>query len=687
MTRKQKKMLVRIAVSAVLLIAAVLVPYQGLWRFALFLPAYFVIGWDVLWRAARNIAHGQVFDENFLMALATVGAFCTGFFGQGEYPEAVFVMLFYQVGELFQSYAVGKSRKSIASLMDIRPDYANVERDGKLLQVDPEEVAVGDTITVKAGEKIPLDGLVLEGQSLVDTAALTGESVPRQVRPGDSVISGCVNQNGLLRVQVTKAFGESTVQKILDLVENASSKKVKAENFITKFARYYTPSVVVAAVLLAVLPPLLGGGDWGKWFHQALVFLVISCPCALVISVPLSFFGGIGGASRAGILVKGGNYLEVLAAVALALLPPLLTSIQWVDSIQRALNFLVVSCPCALVISVPLSFFGGIGGASKDGILVKGGNYLEVLARTEIVVFDKTGTLTRCVFNVTAIHPDHCDQRQLLELAALAECWSDHPISRSLKEAYGREIDAARVSSVEEVAGRGVKAVVDGRTICAGNDKLMEDIGVSWHPCHRVGTTVHVASDGVYLGHIVISDEVKPDAKEAVAALKAAGVRKTVMLTGDAQAVGEDVASRLGLDEVHTQLLPADKVERVEKLLKEVSPKGALAFVGDGINDAPVLSRADIGIAMGGLGSDAAIEAADIVLMDDKPSKIAHAIRIARRTMSIVKQNIVFALAVKLLVLVLSALGLVSMWAAVFADVGVSVIAILNAMRALKAGK
>ena len=646
MSKKQKRMLRRILVSAALFVLISLlhllpdimlpgpVPFLSSSRVTeggeaafflsvsppvfliLYLIPYLIIGWDVLWRAVRNIAHGQVFDENFLMALATVGALAIG-----EYPEAVFVMLFYQVGELFQSYAVDQSRKSITALMDIRPDYANMEGpDGQLEQVDPEDVAVGDTIIIKAGERIPLDGVVLEGSSTVDTAALTGESLPRQVESGDDVISGCVNLSGLLKVRVTKAFEESTVAKILDLVENSASKKAKAENFITKFARYYTPIVV-------------------------------------------------------------------LAAVALAFLPPLLTSIQWVDSIQRALNFLVVSCPCALVISVPLSFFGGIGGASKDGILVKGGNYLEVLARTEIVVFDKTGTLTRGVFNVTAIHPDHCDQGQLLELAALAECWSDHPISRSLKEAYGREIDSSRVSSVEEVAGRGVKAVVDGHTICAGNDKLMEDIGVSWHPCHRVGTTVHVASDGVYLGHIVISDEVKPDAKEAVAALKAAGVRKTVMLTGDAQAVGEDVAKQLGLDEVHTQLLPADKVERVEKLLKEVSPKGALAFVGDGINDAPVLSRADIGIAMGGLGSDAAIEAADIVLMDDKPSKIAHAIRIARRTLSIVRQNIVFALAVKLLVLVLSAVGLVSMWAAVFADVGVSVIAILNAMRALKAGK
>ena len=616
MSKKQKRMLRRILASAVLFVICVLLPVSGWPRLLVFLAPYGVIGWDVLWRAVRNIAHGQVFDENFLMALATVGALAIG-----EYPEAVFVMLFYQVGELFQSYAVDQSRKSITALMDIRPDYANMEGpDGQLEQVDPEDVAVGDTIVIKAGERIPLDGVVLEGSSTVDTAALTGESLPRQVESGDDVISGCVNLSGLLKVRVTKAFEESTVAKILDLVENSASKKAKAENFITKFARYYTPIVV-------------------------------------------------------------------LAAVALAFLPPLFTSIQWVDSIQRALNFLVVSCPCALVISVPLSFFGGIGGASKDGILVKGGNYLEVLARTEIVVFDKTGTLTRGVFNVTAIHPDHCDQGQLLELAALAECWSDHPISRSLKEAYGREMDSSRVSNVEEVAGRGVKAVVDGHTICAGNDKLMEDIGVSWHPCHRVGTTVHVASDGVYLGHIVISDEVKPDAKEAVAALKAAGVRKTVMLTGDAQAVGEDVASRLGLDEVHTQLLPADKVERVEELLKEVSPKGALAFVGDGINDAPVLSRADIGIAMGGLGSDAAIEAADIVLMDDKPSKIAHAIRIARRTLAIVKQNIVFALAVKLLVLVLSVVGLVSMWAAVFADVGVSVIAILNAMRALKAGK
>lgn len=619
MTRKQKKMVARIAASAVLLVAAVLIPYEGPWRFVLFLPAYFVIGWDVLWKAARNIAHGQVFDENFLMALATVGAFCTGFFGEGEYPEAVFVMLFYQVGELFQGYAVGKSRKSIASLMDIRPDYANVERDGQLTQVDPEEVAVGDTITVKAGERVPLDGVVLEGQSMVNTSALTGESVPRQVQPGDDVISGCVNQSGLLRVRVTKPFGESTVQKILDLVENSSSKKAKAENFITKFARYYTPIVVFCALALALVPPLFVG-DWVGW-------------------------------------------------------------------VQKALIFLVVSCPCALVISVPLSFFGGIGGASRQGILVKGGNYLEVLANTEIVVFDKTGTLTKGVFNVTAIHPEEYSESGLLEMAALAESYSDHPISRSLKEAWGQELDASRVGEVEELSGRGVRAQVDGKTVCAGNDKLMEDIGVKWHPCHHVGTTVHVAVEGKYIGHIVISDEVKPDAKEAIAALKAQGVKKTVMLTGDAKAVGESVAKDLGLDEAYTQLLPGDKVDRVEALLSEKSPKGKLAFVGDGINDAPVLSRADIGIAMGALGSDAAIEAADIVLMDDKPSKIAKAMEISQRTLRIVRQNIVFALAVKLLVLALTPFGIANMWEAVFADVGVMVIAILNASRALQAGK
>lgn len=615
MNKKQKKMLVRVLVSAVLLVAAYLLPLEGVWSLMAFLVPYAVIGWDVLFRAVRNIAHGQVFDENFLMAIATVGAFFTG-----EYPEAVAVMLFYQIGELFQSYAVDRSRKSIASLMDIRPDYANIERDGTLEQVEPDEVTVGDVIVIKPGEKVPLDGVVLEGASTLDTAALTGESLPRQVEPGDDVISGCINQNGVLRVQVTKAFGESTVAKILDLVENSSSKKAKAENFITKFARYYTPAVVIAAVVLAVLPPLILGGGWSDWIHRALIFLVISCPCALVISVPLSFFGGI-------------------------------------------------------------------GGASKQGILVKGGNYLEVLADTELVVFDKTGTLTKGVFNVTAIHPDQFPEDRLLEMAALAESYSDHPISKSLKEAYGLEIDNSRLGPVEELSGRGVRAQVDGRSICVGNDKLMEEIGVSWHPCHRMGTTVHVAVDGQYAGHIVISDEVKPDAKTAIDALKEEGVRKTIMLTGDAKAVGEEVARELGLDEVHTQLLPADKVEQVERLLGQKSPRGKLAFVGDGINDAPVLSRADIGIAMGAMGSDAAIEAADVVLMDDYPSKIADAIRISRKTLRIVRQNIVFALTVKALVLVLGALGLANMWEAVFADVGVSVIAILNATRALRISK
>ncbi len=614
MSKKQRKTLIRIVLSAVLLAVSVLLPAGGPLRLAVFLVPYAVIGWDVLWRAVRNIARGQVFDENFLMSVATIGAFFTG-----EYPEAVFVMLFYQVGELFQSYAVGKSRQSIASLMDIRPDYANLERNGALEEVAPEEVAVGDVIVVKAGEKIPLDGVVLEGASALDTAALTGEALPRDVAPGDDVISGCINQTGLLRVQVTKPFGQSTVAKILDLVENSSSKKARAEHFITKFARYYTPAVVFAALALAVIPSLVTGA-WGEWIHRALIFLVISCPCALVISVPLSFFGGIGGASRAGILVKGSNYLEVLA-------------------------------------------------------------------RTEVVVFDKTGTLTRGVFNVTAVHPEECPERRLLELAALAECWSDHPIARSIKDAWGLPLDQDRVSGVEELAGRGVRCTVDGHTICAGNDKLMDEIGVKWHPCHRVGTTIHVASDGAYLGHIVISDEIKSDAKAAVAALREEGVDRTVMLTGDAKAVGEAVAADLGLDEVHTQLLPGGKVDRVEELLAQKSPKGALAFVGDGINDAPVLSRADVGIAMGALGSDAAIEAADVVLMDDKPSKIAVAIGIARKTLRIVRQNIVFALAVKALVLILGAAGLANMWEAVFADVGVSVIAILNAMRALNAGK
>lgn len=615
MSKKQKKMLVRIGAGAVLFALALLLPAEGTLRLAAFIVPYAVVGWDVLWRAVRNITRGQVFDENFLMALATVGAFATG-----EYPEGVAVMLFYQVGEWFQSYAVGRSRQSIASLMDIRPDYANIERDGKLQRVDPDSVAVGDVIVVKAGEKIPLDGVVLEGASAVDTAALTGESLPRDVQPGDDVISGCINKSGLLRVRVTKIFGESTVAKILDLVENSSSKKARAENFITRFARYYTPAVVIAAALLAVVPPLALGYAWNEWIHRALIFLVISCPCALVISVPLSFFGGI-------------------------------------------------------------------GGASKRGVLVKGSNYLEVLADAEIVVFDKTGTLTKGVFNVTAVHPDRVSEARLLELAALAESYSDHPISRSLREAYGKELETARVSDVEELSGRGVRAKIDGHTVCAGNDKLMEEAGVPWHPCHRIGTTVHVSLDGEYVGHIVISDELKPDAAEAIAELTRRGVRKTVMLTGDAKAVGESVAKELGIDEVHAQLLPGDKVDRVEALLKEKSPRGKLAFVGDGINDAPVLSRADIGIAMGAFGSDAAIEAADIVLMDDKPSKIAVAMSIAKKTLRIVHQNIVFALGVKALVLLLGAAGMANMWEAVFADVGVSFIAILNASRALKTDK
>lgn len=612
MSKKQKKTLVRIILSAVLLVAAALIPVGGIVKLVLFLIPYAVIGWDVLWKAIRNIAHGQVFDENFLMAIATVGAFALG-----EYPEGVAVMLFYQVGELFQSYAVGRSRQSIAALMDIRPDYANIEQDGKLVQVDPEDVAVGDTIVIKAGEKIPLDGVVLEGSSAVDTAALTGESLPRDVDPGDDVVSGCINQSGLLKVRVTKVFGESTVAKILDLVENSSSKKARAENFITRFARYYTPVVVIGAVLLAVLPPLLFGGDWSDW-------------------------------------------------------------------LQRALIFLVISCPCALVISVPLSFFGGIGGASKQGILVKGSNYLEALAKTETVVFDKTGTLTKGTFQVTAVHPDRISKGELLELAAMAESYSEHPISRSLREAYQKPVDASRVTDVEEISGHGVRAKVDGHDVYAGNGKWMDRIGVSWRNCHRTGTVVHVAVDGEYAGHIVISDAVKPDAAAAIEALKREGVKKTVMLTGDVKAVGEAVAREIGIDEVHAELLPGDKVDQVERLLKNTSGKGKLAFVGDGINDAPVLSRADIGIAMGGLGSDAAIEAADIVLMDDKPSKLAVAVRISRKTLRIVRQNIVFALGIKLLFLALGAFGMANMWEAVFADVGVSVLAILNASRALR---
>lgn len=614
MTSGQKKTLIRIIISLVTLVIAAIIPVDGYLRLAVFLVPYLVIGYDILWKAVRNILHGQVFDENFLMAIATVGAFVLG-----DYLEGSAVMIFYQIGELFQSVAVGKSRKSISSLMDIRPDYANLEKDGEIVESDPEEISIGDIIVVKPGEKIPLDGVIIEGNTSVDTSALTGESVPRSLTEGDDVISGCINLSGVVRVRVTKEFGESTVAKILDLVENSSSKKAKAENFITKFAKYYTPCVVIGAALLAVIPSLITG-NWGEWVNRALIFLVMSCPCALVISVPLSFFGGIGGASRCGILIKGGNYLETLA-------------------------------------------------------------------RTEIVVFDKTGTLTKGVFNVTAIHPEIISEERLIELAAYAEAYSTHPISRSIRDAFNAEIDKSRISEVKELSGRGVSAVIDGKQVYAGNDKLMDDIGVSWHPCHHTGTTVHVATDNTYAGHIVISDEVKPDSAEAVTALKNTGVKKTVMLTGDAKAVGESTAKQLGLDEVYTELLPDGKVEMVEKLLEEKSDKGRLVFVGDGINDAPVLSRADIGIAMGAVGSDAAIEAADVVLMDDKPSKIALAIDISRRTLSIVHQNIVFALAVKLAVLVLGALGLANMWAAVFADVGVSVIAIINAMRALKTGK
>ena len=610
MSKKQKMMLARIVAGAVLFVAAILIPAEDWLKLILFLVPYLVVGWKVLKKAAINIAHGQVFDENFLMCIATIGAFASG-----EYMEGVAVMLFYQVGELFENYAVGRSRKSISELMDIRPDVANVEKDGAIEAVDPEEVAVGDVIVVQPGERVPLDGTVIEGCSMLDTAALTGESVPRSVRTGDSVISGCINQSGVLRIHVEKEFGESTVSKILELVENSSSRKAEAEKFITKFARYYTPAVCFAAVALAVIPSLITG-DWLMW-------------------------------------------------------------------VKRALLFLVVSCPCALVISIPLSFFGGIGGASRQGVLVKGANFLETLAKVDTVVFDKTGTLTEGTFKVTAVHPEKMSEAELLELAALVESYSTHPISRSIIEAYGRDPERHRVADVEEIAGHGVKATVDGhRVVAVGNSRLMESLGAKWTPCERTGTIIHIAVDGEYEGHIVISDTVKPDAAEAIQALRGLGVGRTVMLTGDSEAVGKRVAEELGLDEAFCGLLPADKVEHVEQLLKE--SKGALAFVGDGINDAPVLSRADIGIAMGALGSDAAIEAADVVLMNDRPLSIATAISISRRTHRIVRQNIVFALGVKAVVLVLSALGLANMWAAVFADVGVSVLAILNAMRALR---
>lgn len=612
MNQRQKKTLFRIVLSSALFLVILLIPVTGWLRLAFYLIPYCIVGGDVLWKAARNIVHGQVFGENFLMCIATIGAF-----GLGEYPEAVAVMLFYQVGELFQSYAVNRSRKSISDLMDIRPDYANVEENGELRKVDPEDVPVGGIITVLPGEKVPLDGVVTEGGSSLNTSALTGESLPREVGPGDEAISGCVNLNGLLRLRVSRPFEESTVSKILELVENSAAKKAKAENFITRFARYYTPAVVIGAFLLAVLPPLFFHGVWSEW-------------------------------------------------------------------IQRALIFLVISCPCALVISVPLSFFGGIGGASRRGILVKGGNYLEALAKSEIVVFDKTGTLTKGTFRVTAIHPETIPEQELLELAALAESYSKHPISLSLKEACRKELDASAVTEVEEVTGRGVRVQMNGQSVSVGNARFMEEEGAVGKTCELSGTIVHVAVDGAYMGHIVISDEVRQDAADAISKLKRLGVRSTVMLTGDTRAVGEDVAQKLGIDEVHTELLPGEKVEQVERLLEQKSERGQLLFVGDGVNDAPVLSRADIGIAMGGLGSDAAIEAADIVLMDDHPSKIADAIHISRRTLRIARQNIVFALGVKLLILILGALGQANMWEAVFADVGVSVLAILNASRALK---
>ena len=634
MTRKQKKMLYRILISFVLFIAALLLPTiwlagpipllsaiqdrngcgaYALSKWPLFLIPYLVIGWDVLWKAVRNLKNGQVFDENFLMSVATIGALVIG-----EYPEAVAVMLFYQVGELFQNVAVSRSRQSISELMDIRPDYANIERDGQLVQVDPEEVETGGIIIIKAGERVPLDGTVLEGASALDTAALTGESLPRDVSVGDEVISGCVNLSGLLRVQVSKPFGQSTVARILDLVENSSEKKAQAEHFITKFARYYTPIVVFSALALAVLPSL-ATGQWGVW-------------------------------------------------------------------VPRALNFLVVSCPCALVISIPLSFFGGLGGASKQGILVKGSNYLEALAQTGIVVFDKTGTLTQGSFSVTAVHPQGTEEKTLLELTALAEQFSTHPISRSIVKAWGGVPDQSRASGVEEIAGHGVRAQVDEHNVLAGNQKLMDLEGISVPSGHsHSGTIIHTAVDGTYAGHLVISDQPKPTSAQALRELKAAGVRQTVMLTGDAQSAAQAVAGELGLDQFYAQLLPADKVERVEQLLQEKRPKETLIFVGDGINDAPVLSRADIGVAMGALGSDAAIEAADIVLMDDDLLKLPTAVRIARKTLSIVRQNVVFALGVKLLVLALSAAGKANMWAAVFADVGVSVLAILNASRMLNA--
>ena len=622
MNKKQKKMLMRILAAAVLLIAVSLAPSEGGLRFALYMVPYLIIGYDILLKAGKGIKNRQVFDENFLMAVATVGAIVLAVTGDGDYTEAIAVMLFYQVGEWFQSYAVGKSRRNISELMDIRPDYANVEQEGKLCQVDPDEVEIGTVIVVQPGEKVPIDGIVEEGSSSLNTSALTGESVPRDIKPGDEIISGCINMTGVLKIRTTKEFGESTVSKILDLVENASSRKSRSEAFISKFARIYTPAVCYSALALAILPPVFRmlfldlPADWGMWIY-------------------------------------------------------------------RALTFLVISCPCALVISIPLSFFAGIGGASKEGILVKGSNYLETLSQTKCVVFDKTGTLTEGVFEVSGIHHSTMENEKLLEYAALAESASSHPISRSLQRAYGKELDRARVTDIEELSGNGIVAKVDGREVAVGNGKLMDRLKISYIPCHQVGTIIHVAIDGAYAGHVVISDRIKSNAGKAIAALKTAGVEKIVMLTGDIKSVADQVAKDLGIDEVFSELLPGDKVEKVDGLLAGKREKAKLAFVGDGINDAPVLSRADIGIAMGAMGSDAAIEAADVVLMDDDPMKIAKAIKISRKCLGIVYQNIVFAIGVKLICLLLGALGIANMWLAIFADVGVMIIAVLNAIRAL----
>ena len=623
MNKKQKKMLARILIAAVLLVALNFAPVEGWIRFVLYLIPYLVIGYDILLKALKGIKNRQVFDESFLMAVATIGAIALALYEKsGDYTEAIAVMLFYQIGEWFQSYAVGKSRRNISELMDIRPDYANMERNGKLEKVDPDEVGIGSVIVVQPGEKVPNDGVIVEGASSLNTSALTGESLPRDAKTGDEIISGCINMTGVLKIQTTKEFGESTVSKILDLVENASSRKSKSEDFISRFARVYTPAVCYAALALAFLPPLV-------------------------------------------------------RMLGLGLAP------DWESWIYRALTFLVISCPCALVISIPLSFFAGIGGASKAGVLVKGSNYLEILSQTKIVVFDKTGTLTQGVFEVNGVHHNELEDAKLIEYAALAESASSHPISKSLQKAYGKELDRSRVTDIQEISGNGVIATVDGKKVAAGNDKLMKHIGVPYINCHATGTIIHMAIDGEYAGHIVISDIVKPHSREAIQALKKAGVHKTVMLTGDAKKVADQVADALGLDDVYSELLPADKVEKVEDLLKIKPEKAKLAFVGDGINDAPVLGRADIGIAMGAMGSDAAIEAADVVLMDDDPMQISKAIKISRKCLGIVYQNIVFAIGVKLICLVLGALGIANMWLAIFADVGVMIIAVLNAIRAL----